>query len=93
MQEQPQFCPFCASAKIEPTGRASALKMLENYNELDRQMNELIEKYIPIYLEAERIRSTLRTYKSRGILTEAEMPVKKRPQILATLSEYRKKRK
>ena len=90
---QAKCCPYCMNTDIEPTGKASALKMLEKYNELDAAMNELIDQYIPLYLEAETIRATLRTYKARGIISEAEMPKKVRPQIQARLSEYRKNRK
>lgn len=86
-------CPYCMSTDIEQSGKSRALKKLEEYNRLSAQMDELMEKYIPLYLEAETIRSTLRTYKSRGIITEEEMPVKKKPQILARLSEYRKNKK
>lgn len=86
-------CPYCMSTDIELTGKASALKMLKQYNDLSAQMDELMEKYIPLYLEAETIRSTLRTYKSRGIISNEEMPVKKKPQMLAKLSEYRKSKK
>lgn len=93
VDNKPKCCPYCASKNVEPTGKASAMVMLEKYNDLDKQMNDLIEKYIPLYLESERIRATLRTYKARGIISEAEMPLKKRPQILARLSEYRKNKK
>ena len=86
-------CPYCMGTDVEPTGKTSALKMLDKYNSLSAQMDELIEKYIPLYLEAETIRATLRTYKARGIISEAEMPKKVRPQIQARLSEYRKNKK
>ena len=90
VKEKPMGCPYCMSQTIELTGKSSALKMLKKYNELSEQMDNLMKQYEPLYLEAERIRSTLRTYKARGILTAEEMPKKKRVQLLSKLSEYRK---
>lgn len=91
--EKSKCCPYCMSIDIEYTGKASAIKMINKYNELESKMNDLMENYIPLYLESETIRATLRTYKSRGIITEKEFPVKKRPQIQAMVSEYRKQKK
>ena len=63
--------------KIERTGRESALDMLDRYNNLQKSMDMIIEeKYLPLWAEAEYIRATLRTYKSRGLITEEEMPKK-----------------
>lgn len=93
LKEKPKCCPYCMSQDIEPNGKTSALRMLAKYNELSKQMDDLMEKYKPLYLEAECIRSTLRTYKARGILTEDEFPKKKSTNLLNNLSEYRKTRR
>lgn len=92
-KQEIRCCPICTSTNIERTGKANALKMLNEYNDLSSQMEVLMEKYIPLYLEAERIRSTLRQYKVRGLITAEEMPPKQRVNITAMLSDYRKNRK
>ena len=93
-KEEAVFCPYCGSHKIERTGRKSALDMLNKYNELKTKMDKIIEEeFLPLYLEAEYIRDTLRTYKMRGLITEEEMPVKEKYNLHSKMSEYRKNRK
>ena len=92
-REESKFCPYCGSTKIERTGRESALDMLDRYNNLQKSMDMIIEeKYLPLWAEAEYIRATLRTYKSRGLITEEEMPKKEKYSLHDKLSEYRKKK-
>ena len=86
-------CPYCQSPEVELSGRASALKMLTRYNELLAEANKVYEEmYAPLYLEAEAIRSTLRVYRNRGLLTKDEMPNIQRPPLTSKLSDYRKSR-
>lgn len=93
-REESKFCPYCGSTKIERTGRESALDMLKTYNELKTKMDKIIEEeFMPLYLEAECIRDTLRTYKMRGLITEEEMPIKEQYALRSKMSEYRKNKK
>ena len=94
VNEESKFCPYCGSHKIERTGRKSALNMLNTYNELKAKMDKIIEEeFMPLYLEAECIRDTLRVYKMRGLITEEELPKKERDALMNKLSEYRKNKK
>lgn len=93
--KKPKCCPFCLSEKLigDTKSRRTALELIERSNQLTAQLDELMEKYKPIYLERECALSTLRTYKMRGIITEAEMPKIRKDNIQGELAEYRKKRK
>lgn len=93
--KKPKCCPFCLSEKLICNGksRQTALPLIKQCNQLTAQLDELMAKYKPIYLERECILSTLRIYKRRGIITEEEMPKIKRENIQKELAEYRKKRK
>lgn len=93
--KKPKCCPFCLSENIrgDRKSRKTALMLIKRSNELTAQLNELMEKYKPIYLERECALSTLRVYKKRGIITDAEMPKIKNHNIQKELTEYRKKRK
>lgn len=93
--KKPRCCPFCLSGNFiyEGKSRQTALALIERSNQLTAQLNELMEKYKPIYLEREVALNTLRVYKQRGIITEEEMPKIERQNIQKEISEYRKKRK
>lgn len=73
--------------------RNTALELIKRSNELTMELDALMEKYKPIYLERECMLNTLRVYKGRGIINELEMPKIKRHNIQKELAEYRKKRK
>lgn len=79
----------------KPKGQArdTALQLIQRSNKLTAELDELMEKYKMIYLERECALNTLRVYKGRGIITEAEMPKIKRHNIQKGLAEYRKIRK
>ena len=93
--QKPKCCPFCLSENLRGDGksRATALKLIKRSNHLTDILNELMEKYKPIYLERECALNTLRVYKQRGIITDDEMPKIKCQNIQKELAEYRKKRK
>lgn len=93
--KKPKCCPFCLSANFihEGKSRQTALALIKRSNQLTAQLEELMEKYKPIYLEREVALNTLRVYKRRGIITEEEMPKIERQSIQKEISEYRKKRK
>lgn len=93
--KKPKCCPFCLSENIRGDGksRQTALALIERSNQLTAQLDELMEKYKPIYLERECVLNTLRVYKQRGIITDSEMPKIKSYNIQKELAEYRKKRK
>lgn len=73
--------------------RKTALELIKRSNELTMELDALMEKYKPIYLERECMLNTLRVYKGRGIINESEMPKIKRHNIQKELAEYRKTRK
>ena len=73
--------------------RKTALELIKRSNELTIELDTLMEKYKPIYLERECMLNTLRVYKGRGIINESEMPKIKRHNIQKELAEYRKNRK
>lgn len=79
--------------KIKRDARKTALELIKRSNELTAELDALMEKYKPIYLERECALNTLRIYKGRGIITESEMPKVKRHNIQKELAEYRKNRK
>lgn len=79
--------------KIKRDARKTALELIKRSNELTAELDALMEKYKPIYLERECALNTLRVYKGRGIITESEMPKVKRHNIQKELAEYRKNRK
>lgn len=79
--------------KIKRDARKTALELIKRSNELTAELDALMEKYKPIYLERECALNTLRVYKGRGIITESEMPKVKRHNIQNELAEYRKNRK
>ena len=93
--KKPKCCPFCLSENFrdDSKSRQTALALIERSNQLTAQLEELMEKYKPIYLEREVALNTLRVYKRRGIITEEEMPKIERQNIQKEISEYRKKRK
>lgn len=93
--KMPKCCPFCLSENFRGDGKArqTALTLIKRSNQLTAQLEELMEKYKPIYLEREVALNTLRVYKQRGIITEAEMPKIKSTNIQKELAEYRKNRK
>lgn len=93
--KKPKRCPFCLSENLigDTKSRRTALELIERSNQLTAQLDELMEKYKPIYLERECALSTLRVYKMRGIITEAEMPKIKGYNIQKDIAKYRKKRK
>lgn len=93
--KKPKCCPFCLSENFRGDGKArqTALTLIKRSDQLTAQLNELMEKYKPIYLEREVALNTLRVYKRRGIITEEEMPKIERQSIQKEISEYRKKRK
>lgn len=79
--------------KIKRDARKTALELIKRSNKLTAELDALMEKYKPIYLERECALNTLRVYKGRGIITESEMPKVKRHNIQKELAEYRKNRK
>lgn len=92
----PKYCPFCAADKpkrVKENARNTALQLIERHNALTKELDIIMEKYAPLYLERETIRSTLRTYKARGIISDDEMPDMNRTSIMQNLSAYRKQRK
>lgn len=93
--KKPKCCPFCLSGNFihEGKSRQTALALIERSHQLTAQLNELMEKYKPIYLEREVVLNTLRVYKRRGIITEEEMPKIERQSIQKEISKYRKARK
>ena len=93
--KKPKCCPFCLSENFKYYGksRKTAMELIEYSNQLTAQLNELMEKYKPIYLERECALNKLRVYKQRGIITEEEMPKIERQSVQKEISEYRKKRK
>lgn len=93
--KRPKHCPFCSSENIGSDGKArqTALDLIEHCNQLTMQLDKLMEKYKPLYLERECALNTLRVYKQRGIITDVEMPKIKRDNIQKELTEYRKKRR
>lgn len=90
-----KFCPYCGSEMIGVDGKArtTALGMIEEHNKLMSKALEKFDEYAQIYAQIETIRSTLRTYKSRGLITEEEMPPLKKPLLSEYVSRYRKSRK
>lgn len=93
--KKPKCCPFCSSENLicEGKSRKTALALIERSNQLTTQLDDLMEKYKPIYLEREIALNTLRVYKQRGIITEEEMPKIKKQNIQKELAEYRQKRR
>lgn len=79
--------------KTKNDARETALALIKRSNELTAKLDALMEEYRPIYLERECALNTLRVYKGRGIISEAEMPKIKRHNIQKELAEYRKSRK
>lgn len=93
--KKPKNCPFCLSENLRYDGksREKAIELIEYSNQLTSQIEELMEKFKPIYLERECALNTLRVYKQRGIITEEEMPKIERQNIQKEIVKYRKKRK
>ena len=87
------FCPCCGSPNVERTGRASALKRIERYNELVTQMSALIEQYVPLYAEATKIRNTLKVDRSRGLISDNEMPPVYKQLLSEHTQNYKRKTK
>ena len=83
-------CPICGSSDVESVIEKSIKSKIDKYNELVKEMEELIDKYTPLYLEASCINNTLRVYKQRGFITEEEIPKFKRHSLESKLAAYRK---
>lgn len=100
----PKMCPFCGSEKVGNKGRITAEQLITDYkalqvemDNLQKQLDELALKYIPLYLNSAKIRAMLGVYKSRKVITAKEMPdaknriiqflVNKYPDIVAKVKE------
>lgn len=66
--------------------------MVEEHNRLMKEMLVKFDEYAQAYAKVEYVRGTLRTYKSRGIIQENEMPDFTRPKLLDYLQKYRKEK-
>ena len=90
-----KFCPYCGADTIGVDGKArkTALSMIEEHNQLMTVALKKFDEYAQVYAEIETIRSTLRAYKSRGLINEEEMPSFKRPLLSEYVDKYRKSRK
>lgn len=88
---RPKFCPYCAADAIAINNKArdSALSMIEEHDKLMKDMLIKFDEYAKIFARVEYIRSTLRTYKSRGIIQESEMPDFTKPKLLDYVKKYR----
>lgn len=93
--KQPYCCPMCASLNIATITKArkTAMRLIDESNELTKQIDALMSRYTELYCERETKLVTLRVYKGRGIISDAEMPHIKRQNLQAQLSEYRKSHK
>lgn len=93
--KQPYCCPMCASLNIAPKSKArsTAMRLIDECNELTEQIDALMSQYTKLYCERETKLVTLRVYKGRGIVSDTEMPHIKRQNLQAQLSEYRKSHK
>lgn len=89
----PKCCPFCLADNIGYTGKAreKALEKITKVNELTAQIDEIMERVKPLYLERALLLDSLRTQKHRGVITEVEMPKTKKYQFEAEIPEYRRK--
>lgn len=92
---QPQCCPMCTSLNIASMTKArkTAMRLIDECNELTKQIDALMSQYTKLYCERETKLVTLRVYKGRGIVSDTEMPHIKRLNLQAHLSEYRKTHK
>ena len=87
-------CIYCGSDMLEPASRSVAMKKVQEYKAIEAKMKRIMdEEYIPLYLEAETIRAHLRTYKSRGIITQNDLPDIQKPNLMKMLSAYRAERR
>ena len=93
--KQPNCCPMCASLNITPISKArsTAMRLIDECNEITKQIDDLMSKYTELYCERETRLNTLRVYKRRGIVSDTEVPHIKRQNLQAQLSEYRKSHK
>lgn len=90
---KPKFCPYCAAdaINIDNKARDSALSMIEEHDRLMKEMLIKFDEYAQLHAKVEFIRSTLRTYRSRGIIQDSEMPDFTKPKLLDYVKKYRKK--
>lgn len=93
--KQPYCCPMCASLNITAITKArkTAMRLIDECNELTEQIDALMSQYADLYCERETKLVTLRVYKGRGIISDVEMPHIKRLNLQAQLSEYKRSHK
>ena len=95
LDEAPKLCPFCGSDKVGNKSRLTVEQLITDYkalqvemDNLQKQLDELALKYIPLYLKSAKIRATLGVYKSRKVITDAEMPKVKNQIIQCLITKY-----
>ena len=89
------FCPVCGSDKVQIGGKAreTALKLIDEHNQLFEKMLNKYDEYAQLLAEVEYIRGTLRVYKSRGIIESTEMPNFEKPRLIDYVKRYKKEKR
>jgi DNA-directed RNA polymerase subunit RPC12/RpoP len=95
LDSPPKLCPYCGCKDVGNKSRITAEQLITDYKEsktkmtnMQKQLNKLMEEFIPIYLESEKIYSNLKVYKSRGIITDKELPIREKPIIQSLVHKY-----
>ena len=85
-KDVPKFCPFCGSSNVEKNvkkQRATALSLINEYNDLVKQMTSFMTEYERIIKRDKEIRALLRSYKHRNVITDGELPYNKNETIIS----------
>lgn len=94
-----RLCPQCGSSDVRldldhyQKARDTAVELIEKHNSLMKKALKKFDEYQELYAEVELVRSTLRTYKSRGIISDEEMPSIVRPKLSDRLIKKRNSKK
>lgn len=95
IKDKPVFCPFCGGQDLSLISkqRETALKLIQELEELKEEHNRILDEYCKIRAEIEYRSVNLRSYKRRGIISAEEIPVFETPKVSEYFKEYRQKKR
>lgn len=89
---EPRFCLHCGSAKVQrdmQAARAKADALLKSVQHLTSEIEQVWEMLIPLLAERADKMNSLRQYKTRGVITQEEIPTIERMNLGEAMKAYR----